>query len=326
MRCTNSSSCFRRRRPGHPIILFATILLLLINVLTLLPASTGFQITFSPREISSSELNFALSSWKPDALDKYSYERQTGEIMGYDNKHDDDALLNAAAAITQESCALLGVKSLGVDYGTVRTGVAVTVGYDPKPLAILSDLNATETCDKIVQMAASERVSQVILGLPFHKNGTVAEQTNLTVAFAEELAATVVKSLGPDVPVFYFDERYTSKEAAARLRSKNPNEALYGMLDADAACIILENYYTDNGVGAERVRVPEDLLETCTAIYREKQAKEDIRIQSIANERDEKLRRRRESILRDRQLELERQASGGSAAQPSKKKKKKKKR
>eukprot|EP00548_Thalassiothrix_antarctica_P001751 CAMPEP_0194140640 /NCGR_PEP_ID=MMETSP0152-20130528/10169_1 /TAXON_ID=1049557 /ORGANISM="Thalassiothrix antarctica, Strain L6-D1" /LENGTH=50 /DNA_ID=CAMNT_0038838971 /DNA_START=93 /DNA_END=241 /DNA_ORIENTATION=- len=33
-----------------------------------------------------------------------------------------DRIMDAAAAVTKEQCRLLGVKSLGVDYGLSRTG------------------------------------------------------------------------------------------------------------------------------------------------------------------------------------------------------------
>jgi RNase H-fold protein (predicted Holliday junction resolvase) len=131
-------------------------------------------------------------------------------------------MLHAAAAVTQESCQLLSIKSVGVDYGLVRTGVAVTVGYDPKPLAILTDLNATRVSQQVVRYCRSEQASRVIVGLPLHKNGTVAEQTNLTLNFSQELAKHVLRELGPGVPVLLWDERYTSKEAAARAHSQDP--------------------------------------------------------------------------------------------------------
>jgi hypothetical protein len=40
------------------------------------------------------------------------------------------ALIDAAASLTQDSCRLLGMKSVGVDYGLSRTGIAVTVGFE----------------------------------------------------------------------------------------------------------------------------------------------------------------------------------------------------
>lgn len=107
----------------------------------------------------------------------------------------EDAIMSAAAAITQESCQLLGVKSLGVDYGLVRTGVAATVGYDPTPLKILSHLNNTEVSKQVVEMCRVEQANQVIVGLPLHKNGTEANQTTITRAFAAELADHVIRNL-----------------------------------------------------------------------------------------------------------------------------------
>jgi putative Holliday junction resolvase len=233
-------------------------------------------------------------------------------------------LMKAAAAVTLESCRILGVKSVGVDYGLVRTGVAATVGYDPKPLAILSDLNSTQVCQQVIQIARAEQASRIILGLPVHKNGTEAEQTTLTRIFASELSQMVLQKLGPKVPVYFWDERYTSKEAAARAHSRDPNRELWGQLDAEAACIILENYYLDNGLGADQVPVPAEMLEHYTRLYEEHESQAGQRLQSILDEREERIRRRKEVMARDRQLELEQSANGSSSSKKKKKKKREK--
>ena len=230
-------------------------------------------------------------------------------------------LVEAAASATQESSKILGVKSLGVDYGLVRTGIAVTVGFEPKPLAILSDLNSTQVCEKVVEICKSEQANRVIVGLPLHKNGTEAEQTNITRVFASELSLHVIKGLGPSVPVYLWDERYTSKEAAARAHSKNPNRQLYGTLDADAACIILENYYDDNGKDAEHVSVPDQIFDECSRFWEEKRIQTERESQAAQRDRDEKSRWRKEAMERDRQLEM---TNGGSVSKSKKKKKKKK--
>jgi len=141
----------------------------------------------------------------------------------------------------------------------------VTIGYNPKPLAILSNyVNNTQVlCTQIAQLVQSERAEQVIVGLPLHKNGTVAEQTLITREFAQRLKCTLYATFGPDrVPIYLWDERYTSKEAEARARAlsnkKDASRDFYGELDADAACIILEHYYADGGLDAERVELPDD--------------------------------------------------------------------
>lgn len=234
-----------------------------------------------------------------------------------------DSIMSAAALVTQESCRMLGIKSVGVDYGLVRTGVAATIGYDPKPLTILSDLNSTEVSLEVIKICRSEQASQVIVGLPLHKNGTEANQTKITRVFAAELANHVIQHLGPKVPVYLFDERYTSKEAAARAHSKDRNLNLRGQLDADAACIILESYYNDNGHGAELVEVDKRLHEEYVKSWEEKKIQEEQRLNDAQKERDVRLSWRKQAMERDRQFGLE--LSQSTASKKNKKKKKRKK-
>ncbi len=233
-----------------------------------------------------------------------------------------EQVIQAAASITRDSCLLLGVKSVGVDYGLVRTGVAATVGFNPKPLDILSDLNNTQVCQRVIEISRAEQAKQVIVGLPLHKNGTEAEQTNLTRIFAAELANQVLYELGPDCPVYLWDERYTSKEAAARAHSKNPHQSLYGTLDADAACIILENFYNDNGEGAERVEVSKEALNKYQELWGQRVQQEEAMAQAARQERDSRLQWRKEAMERDRLLNTE---SGQDETSKKKKKKKRKK-
>jgi len=119
--------------------------------------------------------------------------------------------------------------------------------------------------------------------------------------------------------VLLFDERYTSKEAAARAHSKDPNRNLQGQLDADAACIILESYYNDNGHGAELVKVDSGLYEECVKIWEEKRIQEEKRLQEEMRDRDARTAWRKEAMERDRMTE-------DAASMKSNTKKKKKKR
>jgi putative transcription antitermination factor YqgF len=237
------------------------------------------------------------------------------------------SLIDAASAVTQGSCQLLGVKSIGVDYGLVRTGVAATVGYNPSPIAILSDLNNTQVSQQVIRYARAEQASRIIVGLPLHKNGTVAEQTNITIVFGEELARNVLEQLGPNTPVLWWDERYTSKEAAARAKSRNPHSSLYGTLDADAACIILESYYNDNGQDAEEVELPPDVREECIQRWRAGKQSIDDALQASQDKRDSNMLRRKEVIAQERKMEKEMaENSTFDDSSPKKRKKKKKRR
>ena len=243
------------------------------------------------------------------------------------------SLLDVAASITQESCPLLGVKSLGVDYGLVRTGLAVTVGYEPIPLVILQGIpdgattwNATDVCAGVMEYAVSQQVQRIIVGLPLHKNGTIAGQTNVTLKFGAELTAMALRTLGPRVPVLFFDERYTSKEAEARAHSRNPGQgSLYGTLDAEAACIILENYYQDGGLGAHVLELPVDVRDECLRQFQLRQQEQERLRRQIQEERESRVQRRKDAMARALEEERIRSQSDEPTDSRGRKAKKKKK-
>jgi len=243
-----------------------------------------------------------------------------------------DNILDAAAELTTTTSSLLGVKSIGVDYGLVRTGLAVTVGYDPKPLAILSDLNNTELSQRIIKLAQFEEASQIIVGLPFHKNGTEAEQTIVTREFANHLKCAAYAHFGPNaMPIYLWDERYTSKEAAARIRAVNPRANIYKELDADAACIILEYYYNDNGLGAQLAELPDnpdirDVVHQAWLLKKEEEEKiyRQLTERRMADTKETKRAMMERARLFDEKLAKERGDSVDSTSSGKKKKKKKK--
>lgn len=202
-------------------------------------------------------------------------------------KHEQSAVTllhssTSVAVVTQSSDdekleeSLTGTKSLGVDFGLRRTGVAVTIGYAPTPLRIITGYhyyhvenntvvtednndereNITSTLQsnntilskEVLSIASSEKVDQIIVGLPLYKNGTLSEQCYKVMDFCSVLSCLSYAQFGPDFPIYLFDERYSSKEAEARIRSNDKSGkinsfTLSGTLDADSACIILEHFY-----------------------------------------------------------------------------------
>jgi hypothetical protein len=118
---------------------------------------------------------------------------------------------------------------------------------------------------QIIQIAGAEQATRFILGLPVHKNGTKAEQTK--------------------VPIFGMSDTHVQRGTAARAHSRDPNRKLWGQLDAKATCILLENYYLNNGKGAEQVPVTADMLEHYTRLYEEHESQAGQRLQSILDQR-----------------------------------------
>jgi putative Holliday junction resolvase len=119
------------------------------------------------------------------------------------------------------------LKVLALDYGSARTGVAVSdpTGAVARPLCVV-ERAATETgLARLRDLVRSEEAERIVVGLPLTLRGTHGEQAVETEHFVEALRAAV------DVPVELFDERFTTSLAG-------PGEGE----DARAAAHLLSSY------------------------------------------------------------------------------------
>jgi putative Holliday junction resolvase len=124
----------------------------------------------------------------------------------------------------------------GIDYGTVRIGVAVT---DPdqrlaSPLENYTRKNAAADAAWFQRMFQEERIVGVIVGLPVHGSGEESQKS----AEARQFGQWIGELTG--LPVRYFDERYTSLHAEALLLdAKLTSKRRKQRLDKLAAQIML---------------------------------------------------------------------------------------
>lgn len=132
---------------------------------------------------------------------------------------------------------------LAIDYGTKRTGVAVS---DPLRL-IAGGLETVATKDLerwLADYFAREDVSTVVLGKPLRMDGTPSE----TWRFIEPLARRL-QQRWPDKEVVFHDERFTSVLAHRTMlesgigRMARRDKAL---VDKISATIILQSYMEFN--------------------------------------------------------------------------------
>lgn len=126
-----------------------------------------------------------------------------------------------------------------VDYGTVRLGVAIT---DPEqrfasPLANYTRRTAALDAAWIRQVVAAEGIVGFVVGLPVHLDGRESQKSREARNFGQWLAETT------GVPVEYFDERFTSREAEQLLiEAQVPRARRKARLDKLAAQILLTAY------------------------------------------------------------------------------------
>jgi putative Holliday junction resolvase len=98
------------------------------------------------------------------------------------------------------------VKILALDFGSARTGVAVTdpSGTIARPSSIVERVETDAGFAKLLDVIAAEAPELVVVGLPLTLRGEHGAQADATAAFVERLRAAV------DTPVETFDERFTS--------------------------------------------------------------------------------------------------------------------
>jgi len=99
-----------------------------------------------------------------------------------------------------------------------------------------------------------------------------------------------------------------------------------GELDADAACIILEDYYAELGVDAERIQFDNATIAMeCKERYKETLEQMENDRKRMMEERERGRNARQEMMERVKREEEEAARSGGDASEVGRKKKKKKK-
>jgi len=98
------------------------------------------------------------------------------------------------------------VKVLALDYGSARTGVAVSdpTGTIARPLGVVERAGTDAGLGRLRELIAEEEPERVVVGLPLTLRGEHGEQAQETERFVESLRGAV------DVPVELFDERFTS--------------------------------------------------------------------------------------------------------------------
>jgi len=123
------------------------------------------------------------------------------------------------------------LKVLALDFGSARTGVAVSdpTGTLARPLTTVERAATEAGFAKLLAVIVAEGPELVVVGMPLTLRGEHGEQARETDEFVERLRAAV------ELPVETYDERFTS--------------VLAGGDDARAAAHLLESYLTWRGGG-----------------------------------------------------------------------------
>jgi len=98
------------------------------------------------------------------------------------------------------------LKVLALDFGSARTGVAVSdpTGTLARPMTTIQRATTDDGFAELLGVIAAEEPEVVVIGMPLTLRGEHGEQARETDTFVERLRAAV------DTPVETYDERFTS--------------------------------------------------------------------------------------------------------------------
>lgn len=128
---------------------------------------------------------------------------------------------------------------LGIDFGVRRVGAAIS---DPgrsiaTPLEVHERKDPAQDARHYLKLVAEEEIDVVVIGLPVHTSGREGESAVKARAWGAWLAEVT------GLPVYYYDERYTTVLAEDVLIEVGfSRQKRKGMRDMLAARILLQGY------------------------------------------------------------------------------------
>jgi putative Holliday junction resolvase len=139
-------------------------------------------------------------------------------------------------------------RSLGIDLGERRIGLALREeSAAPRGLpTMMRRPTAAGDCERLRTIVTEGRVTELVVGLPLHSDGSLSPQATATLHWAADIANLL------RLPVTFVDERYSSQRAEESLGRASRGssggapgparrEARRAAIDREAARLILED-------------------------------------------------------------------------------------
>jgi putative Holliday junction resolvase len=144
------------------------------------------------------------------------------------------------------------MRVLAIDYGTVRTGIAVT---DPQQI-IATGLTTVPTKELFTFLAnymQKEKVESFVIGEPKHMDNSPSQSAGAIEKFTEQLLGKF-----PGMPIYRVDERLTSRMAFQTMIDgglKKKDRQNKDTVDMVSAALILQSFMEMKKEG----RLPPDI-------------------------------------------------------------------
>lgn len=128
---------------------------------------------------------------------------------------------------------------LSVDYGDVRTGIAVCDKNEilASPVCVINERDRNDLIEKIIPIAQERKAECIVVGLPKNMDGTEGFRAKACREFALLLEQSAA------IPVELYDERLTTVSAHNALnRTDTRGKKRKNIVDAVSAVMILDDF------------------------------------------------------------------------------------
>jgi len=126
---------------------------------------------------------------------------------------------------------------LGIDYGDVRVGLAISdpLKITAAPLVLLK--NNKELIASVIKILSEYNFSRIIIGMPKNMDGSQGFSAEKVLKFKDLLSKQI------DIDIELIDERLTTVEASRKLQEAGINTRKQkDKIDMMAAVLILQTY------------------------------------------------------------------------------------
>jgi putative Holliday junction resolvase len=128
---------------------------------------------------------------------------------------------------------------LGIDYGTVRIGLALSdpTGTLASPLSFLPNQSPQQVTQALSELIQTHQISALIIGLPRNMDGTYGPSAQKVRDFISQIQKDIL------LPITPIDERLTTAQASKQLMGIGLSQKqLRKKVDSSSACLILQQY------------------------------------------------------------------------------------
>ncbi|MEZ4517817.1 MAG: Holliday junction resolvase RuvX [Chloroflexota bacterium] len=130
-------------------------------------------------------------------------------------------------------------RAMGIDLGEKRIGIAVSdqTRLIASAHSVMKRKSRAEDFERFARFIAEQQITLIVMGLPI----TLAGHEGDRAAWVRDYTADLCNHI--DVPVVYWDESLSTKQAEASLRAQGKRgRKIREHVDAVAAAVILQSY------------------------------------------------------------------------------------